>query len=149
RGPAELAGANTSGTEARQSEPQLGEREPDDPPAASSVAMETAPTDEVVVVAPPPIQDPFFNPWAEFGARIAYDSETQFVTKPYPLRRGMGVKIIELVQDYGDFRLHDPEQGPQQAEELDLANWPDFDVEAMAENLRDPQKSTGKPIKVA
>jgi type II secretory pathway component GspD/PulD (secretin) len=102
----------------------------------------------VALLSLPPGQ-PFFNPWAEFGSRIAYDGATGLVTKPYPLRLKMGKKVFELAQEYGDFEFHDPAQGPQGPGELDLVLMESFDVEAITPDLRGPLHVTGSPIAIA
>jgi type II secretory pathway component GspD/PulD (secretin) len=112
-------------------------------------------TDPVRLPGPHAVAPAYFNPWAEFGPRIAYDSATGLVTKPYPLRPKMGPKMLDLVQEYGDFLFYDPAQGVQSAGQLDLVLKEGFDVEAITPDLRadlrDPKNGnyTGSPITVA
>ena len=148
--PAELGGARVAAqsSQAAPVEPTPVEPTPVEP-TTDDPTTEAAPTENTVVAPPPRIEDPFFNPWAEFGARITYDAATQLVTKPYPLRLGMGQKIFDLIQEYGDFRFHDPEAGPQQPEEIDLVLLGKFDVETITPDLRAPNNATGTPIAVA
>lgn len=131
---------------------------PPSPPSEPRIGPGSAEIDigEPPQPAPPPAespqrapQTPFFNPWTEFGARIAYDERTGLVTKPYPVRPGMGTKILALVQEYGPFTFHDPAVGPQGEGELDLIHIQDFDTEAITPDLRGPLNLGGTPIKVA
>lgn len=132
------------------------------PPAPDPLEL-AAPQGETLGLEPPPQVGaeearppqgpqparPLFNPWAEFGSRIAYDAGTGLVTKPYPLRLKMGKKLFDLVQDYGGFEFHDPAQGPQEPSQLDLVLMEEFDTEAITADLRGALHVTATPIKVA
>ena len=134
--PEELAG------EEPPPEPVPDELATDEPP------IEPPAPDELPVVDATEFVPPY-NPWAEFGSRIAYDEELGVVTKPYPLRPGMGPKLLRLAQEYGGFDFHDPAEGALQPQELDLVLKENFDQEVITPDLRGPLHAAGALFPVA
>ncbi len=53
------------------------------------------------------------NPYLRFGKRIMVYPELGLITKPYPLRVGLGSRLKKLLETYGRFPLYDPKDGPQ------------------------------------
>ncbi len=129
--------------------PQATPLEPTPDPSEGAAAEPPQPAPPRAEEAPRLAQAPFFNPWTEFGARITYDERSGLVTKPYPVRPGMGKRFFELVQEYGPFTFYDPANGPQGEGELDLVHLEGSDVEVITADLRGPLNVPGTPIVVA
>ena len=53
------------------------------------------------------------NPYLHFGKRIMVYPDQGLITKPYPLRVGLGARMKKLLETYGRFPLYDPKEGPQ------------------------------------
>jgi type II secretory pathway component GspD/PulD (secretin) len=65
--------------------------------------------------ASPPIGPPAQpeNPYMRFGKRIMVYPDQGLITKPFPLRVGLGAKLKKLLETYGRFPLYDVKDGPQ------------------------------------
>lgn len=61
----------------------------------------------------PPAPSVAENPYVEFGKRIMVYPDLGLITKPYPLRVGLGAKLKKLLETYGRFALYDSKEGPQ------------------------------------
>ena len=83
--------------EVRRIEEELGEKLDGEPPPPVTIG--------------PPAQSE--NPYLRFGKRIMVYPELGLITKPYPLRVGLGPRMQKLLVQYGRFPLYDPESGPQ------------------------------------
>lgn len=58
------------------------------------------------------------NPYLRFGKRIMVYPELGLITKPYPLRVGLGARLKKLLETYGRFPLYDPNTGVQKPESV-------------------------------
>lgn len=107
--------------------------------AAEKEAAEAAAEEQPFVPA-------ILNPYQEFGSRIQVHDDTGLITKPYPMRPGMGQKMVDLISEYGDFTVYDPETGPQGPETVRLDLRAGFDQEFISNNLRSTGPDAGQGI---
>ncbi len=63
-------------------------------------------------VAPEPLFPPE-NPYLVFGKRIVVYEKQGLISKPFPLRVGLGKQMETLLNKFGNFPLYDPTKGPQ------------------------------------
>ena len=123
----------------RDVDPAMGDT-PEDRAAAEAEAVALAdPVDEVYE----PIAR---NPYQEFGSRIQVHDDTGLITKPYPMRPGMGQKMVDLIAEYGDFALYDPATGPQEISTVRLDLRAGFDQEFLSNNLRSSGPDAGQGV---
>ncbi len=76
--------------------------------------------------------EPAENPYLTFGKRILV-YENGLIMKPYPLRIGMGEKLLNLLKTYGNFPLY--AEGAQNPDQVRLDLLKDWDQEQVS-NLR-------------
>ncbi|MCA8981925.1 MAG: type II and III secretion system protein [Planctomycetes bacterium] len=86
------------------------------------------------------------NPYQEFGSRIQVHDDTGLITKPYPMRPGMGQKMVDLITEYGDFTIYDSATGPQGPATVRLDLRAGFDQEFISNNLRSSSPDAGQGI---
>ena len=113
--------------------------------AAAQAATEEGETE----VEDEPFAPEFSNPYQEFGSRIQVHADTALITKPYPMRIGMGTKMVSLITEYGDFALYDPATGPQGPATVRLDLREGFDEEFLSNNLRQPGPDAGTAVKLS
>jgi len=88
---------------------------PDDVPfdqAARALEEALKEKTEPVVVAAEPLFPPE-NPYLVFGKRIVVYEKQGLISKPFPLRVGLGKQMETLLNKFGNFPLYDPSAGPQ------------------------------------
>lgn len=108
------------------------------PPAAvapSTVEGGAKPADVPTVpttIAHSLVGEPAENPYLTFGKRILV-YENGLIMKPYPLRIGMGEKLLNLLKTYGNFPLY--AEGAQNPDQVRLDLLKDWDQEQVS-NLR-------------
>lgn len=102
-------------------------------PQAPAVPQELAKPN--LPVSPPAsslVGEPPENPYLTFGKRIlVYDNG--LIMKPYPLRVGMGERLLNLLKTYGNFPLY--AEGTQNIQQVRLDLLKDWDQEQVS-NLR-------------
>lgn len=99
--------------------------------------------------ANPSSQNPFGeNPYLRFGKRIIVDEQRGLITKPYPLRVGLGEKLKKLIEEYGGFPKFEGEPRDQTPDTVRIANEKDWDVELFSD-LRANVPNDGSTLKIA
>jgi type II secretory pathway component GspD/PulD (secretin) len=106
-------------------------------------ASEPPPTD--VPVGPPAQPE---NPYLRFGKRIMVYPELGLITKPYPLRVGLGSRMQKLLMNYGRFPMYDPASGPQTPETVRIDLEEKWDQELFSD-LRAGVPNDGTVLNVA
>ncbi len=104
-----------------------------------------------IAVDPPPAEGPVGppeNPYLVFGKRIVVYEHQGLIAKPYPLRVGLGIRLKELLEKYGNFPLYVPENGPQKPDTVRIELLEKWDQELFAD-LRAPVPSDGQTVNVA
>lgn len=132
-------------------EPDMGAT-PEDRGGPVPQAEPPAPVPEQPVVEPPSPTEPApagGNPYLEFGSRIKVYPDLGLIMKPYPVRPGMGKKLLELITDYADIHLYDPATGPQGPATVRVDLREDFDTEVLSPAIRVPAPADGKEVKLA
>lgn len=125
----------------RDVDPGMGET-PEDRAAAEDAANAEAEIDVADELYEPIAR----NPYQEFGSRIQVHEDTGLITKPYPMRPGMGQKMVDLISEYGDFTLYDPTTGPQGLATVRLDLRAGFDQEFLSNNLRSSGPDAGQGV---
>ncbi|MBL8858581.1 MAG: hypothetical protein JNL28_08765 [Planctomycetes bacterium] len=88
------------------------------------------------------------NPYLRFGKRIMVYSELGLITKPYPLRVGLGLRLKKLLETYGRFPLYDPESGPQRPDTVRIDLEEKWDQELFSD-LRANVPNDGNALNIA
>src|SRR5689334_24276532 len=81
------------------------------------------------------------NPYLVFGKRIQVYPESGLIMKPYPLRVGTGLKLRDLLKNYGNFPLYDAtaaNAAPQKPDTVRLELQEKWDMEPFVSDLRVP-----------
>lgn len=121
----------------RDLDPAMGDT-PEDLAAAKAEAEAESPDKPFVPAV--------LNPYQEFGSRIQVHDDSGLITKPYPMRPGMGQKMVDLITEYGDFTVYDPVTGPQGPATVRLDLRAGFDQEFISNNLRSTGPDAGQGI---
>jgi type II secretory pathway component GspD/PulD (secretin) len=111
-------------------------------PAAPG-ASEAAPT--APVAAPPPEPE---NPYLVFGKRIVVYDTRGLISKPFPLRVGLGKQLKLMLDQSGNFPLYDPASGPQKPDTVRIDLLEKWDQELFTD-LRATGPYEGTPQNVA
>lgn len=100
--------------------------------------------------APAPAQPPAEpeNPYLVFGKRIVVYGEQGLISKPFPLRVGLGVQMKKLLDQFGNFPLYDPKNGPQTPDTVRVDLLEKWDQELFTD-LRAPVPTDGQTVNVA
>jgi type II secretory pathway component GspD/PulD (secretin) len=88
------------------------------------------------------------NPYLVFGKRIVVYPQLGLIAKPYPLRPGLGSRLKDLLEKFGNFPLYDPKTGPQKPDTVRLDLLDKWDQELFAD-LRQPVPNDGSAVNVA
>jgi type II secretory pathway component GspD/PulD (secretin) len=88
------------------------------------------------------------NPYLVFGKRIVVYPAQGLIAKPYPLRVGLGTRLRDLLEKYGNFPLYNPESGPQTPDTVRIELLEKWDQELFAD-LRQAVPTDGSPFSVA
>lgn len=99
----------------------------------------------------PPAAEPAFppeNPYLVFGKRIVVYEKQGLISKPFPLRVGLGEQLEKLLLEYGNFPLYDPKTGPQTPDTVRIKLLPKWDQELFSD-LRSPAVTDGNVLNVA
>jgi len=97
------------------------------------------------VVGPVPQPE---NPYLRFGKRIMVYPELGLITKPYPLRVGLGPRLKKLLEQYGRFPLYDPKDGPQKPDSVRIDLEEKWDQELFSD-LRANVPNDGSTLNIA
>lgn len=88
------------------------------------------------------------NPYLRFGKRIMVYPELGLITKPYPLRVGLGARLKKLLETYGRFPLYDPKDGAQKPETVRIDLEEKWDQE-LFNDLRASIPNDGSTLNIA
>jgi type II secretory pathway component GspD/PulD (secretin) len=91
---------------------------------------------------------PAENPYLRFGKRIMVYPELGLITKPDPLRVGLGPRMKKLLENYGRFPLWDPTTGPQKPGTVRIDLEEKWDQE-LSSDLRVNVPSDGTALNIA
>lgn len=101
---------------------------------------------------PPPIEAAVpaqeENPYLRFGKRIMVYADQGLITKPYPLRVGLGERVKKLLETYGRFPLYDPASGPQTPQTVRIDLEKSWDQELFSD-LRQNVPNDGAAVNIA
>ncbi|MCY2961356.1 MAG: hypothetical protein NTY35_14430 [Planctomycetota bacterium] len=125
---------------------------PDDVPfdqaaRALEEALKQKPEVKPAVAEPAPVVEPE-NPYLVFGKRIIVYGAQGLISKPFPLRVGLGVQMKKLLDQYGNFPLYDPTKGPQKPDTVRVELLEKWDQELFSD-LRSPAVNDGNTVNVA
>lgn len=123
---------------------------PDELPLTSdSTALEEAlkRESEPKAVVPAAVETPE-NPYLVFGKRIVVYEKQQLISKPFPLRVGLGKQMETLLNKFGNFPLYDPKDGPQTPETVRIDLLEKWDQELFSD-LRAAAVNDGNVVNVA
>ncbi len=100
--------------------------------------------------APKPVvpELPPENPYLVFGKRIVVYEGQGLISKPFPLRVGLGPQMKKLLDQFGNFPLYDPKNGPQTPGTVRIDLLEKWDQELFAD-LRAPVPTDGNTVNVA
>lgn len=100
--------------------------------------------------APKPVvpELPPENPYLVFGKRIVVYEGQGLISKPFPLRVGLGPQMKKLLDQFGNFPLYDPKNGPQTPGTVRIDLLEKWDQELFAD-LRAPVPNDGNTVNVA
>jgi type II secretory pathway component GspD/PulD (secretin) len=99
----------------------------------------------VAPIGPPPTPE---NPYLRFGKRIMVYPELGLITKPFPLRVGLGKRMQQLLLDYGHFKIYDPASGPQKPDTVRIEELEKWDQELFSD-LRANVPNDGTALNIA
>lgn len=88
------------------------------------------------------------NPYLVFGKRIVVYAGQGLISKPFPLRVGLGKQLETLLNKFGNFPLYDPATGPQKPDTVRIDLLEKWDQELFAD-LRTPVPNDGNTVNVA
>jgi len=94
---------------------------------------------------PPPTPE---NPYLRFGKRIIVYDKLGLITKPYPLRIGLGERLKKLLETYGQFALYDPKSGTQNPDSVRIDLEKGWDQEVFSD-LRAIVPNDGSTVNIA
>lgn len=95
-----------------------------------------------------PVSAPPENPYLRFGKRIMVYPELGLITKPYPLRVGLGARLKKLLETYGRFPLYKAEDGPQKPDSVRIDLEEKWDQELFSD-LRANVPNDGSTLNIA
>ncbi|MBL8862048.1 MAG: hypothetical protein JNK02_08555 [Planctomycetes bacterium] len=101
-----------------------------------------APTGQPVPPRPPE------NPYLVFGKRIVVYETQGLISKPFPLRVGLGKQMQMLLDKFGNFPLYDPAKGAQTPDTVRIDLLEKWDQELFGD-LRAPVPTDGNTVNVA
>jgi len=115
--------------------------DPKSPPA-------TGPAPTAVASAAPPVPEPE-NPYLVFGKRIVVYDTRGLISKPFPLRVGLGIQLKKLLDQFGNFPLYDPASGPQKPDTVRIDLLEKWDQELFTDLRATTGQYEGTPQNVA
>jgi hypothetical protein len=119
------------------------------PLESDATALETALQKESgAPVAPEWPSEVAENPYLVFGKRIVVYEKQHLISKPFPLRVGLGVQMETLLKQFGNFPLYDPKNGPQTPDTVRIDLLPKWDQELFSD-LRVAAVNDGNVVNVA
>jgi type II secretory pathway component GspD/PulD (secretin) len=110
-----------------------------------ALAAQQPPAQPVPSASTPDTQE---NPYLRFGKRIVVYSELGLITKPYPLRVGLGNRLKKMLETYGQFPLYDPATGQQHPDTVRIDLEEKWDQELFSD-LRVTVPNDGNVVNVA
>ncbi len=118
-------------------------RQKSDPNAAPAAG----PAPPAIALAAPPAPEPE-NPYLVFGKRIVVYDTRGLISKPFPLRVGLGKQLKMLLDQFGNFPLYDPASGLQKPDSVRIDLLEKWDQELFTD-LRATGPYEGTPQNVA